>query len=85
MRGVNLSRTYTIMTGDATERVEIRRPSLDESQALLTAATATGSRVDDLSKAMGLTRLAQEQSRAGDTQAAEATMTRAQGLRGARR
>ena len=85
VQGVNLSRTYTIISGHDSRPVEVRLPILDESQTLLTAATAPNSRVDDLSKAMGLTRLSHEQRRAGNDTAADATMTRAQTLRSPRR
>jgi hypothetical protein len=85
IRGVNLSRTYVIISGHHAERVELRRPVMDESHTLLTAATAPNSRVDDLSKLMCLGRLAHEQRRLGDTQGADATATRMQGLRSTRR
>jgi len=58
---------------------------LDEANTLLTAATAPASRVDDLSKLLGLERFEGAQRKAGDTAGADATRNRAASLRSARR
>ena len=84
-RGVNLSRTYTILSGRGPKRAEVRHPVLDEANTLMTAAVAPASRVDDISKHQCLGRLEHAQRKAGDTAGAEATRNRRAALRSARR
>jgi hypothetical protein len=84
-RGVHLARTYTIISGRGPKLAEVRHPLLEEAHTLLTAATAPASRVDDLSKLLGLERFEGAQRKAGDTTGADATRSRAASLRSARR
>jgi hypothetical protein len=83
--GVNASRNFTTIDDRRHGRARVRKAALGDSKTMLTAATASSSRVDDLSKLMVLHRLEQAQLRDGDTQAAEATKAQARDLRGARR
>jgi hypothetical protein len=84
-RGVNLSRNFVIIDKGRPETVEVRKPQLEQAEGLLTAATAGGTRVDDLSKAVFLLKLAGEQRKAGDEQSADATLNRAEAIRPKRR
>jgi len=83
--GVNASRTFKTIDDRQPERVKVRHANLGEAKTMLAAATAPGSRVDDLSKLMVLNRLEQAQRRGDDTAAAEATKAQAAALRAARR
>lgn len=83
VRGVNFARTNVIFGGSG--RVEVRHALLEEANAMLTAATAPASRVDDLSKLLVLGRLEQAQRKAGDSAAADTTRNRKRGLSGSRR
>jgi len=83
-RGVNLARTFVIVDDAAPGRAEVRPPKLDAAEGLLNAATASNSRIDDLSKAQFLTKLAGEQRRNGDEDAANATLNRADAIQAKR-
>lgn len=80
-RGVNLSRTFVIVDETRPERAEVRQPSLEGAEALLTAATARDSRVDDISKVSFLKKLAAAQTKSGDEESAAATLNRAEDIR----
>lgn len=83
--GVNASRTFKTIDDRQPNRVQVRKANLTEAQTMLTAATATGSRVDDLSKLMVLHRLEQSQRRGGNAKAADTIKTQAETLRSTRR
>lgn len=80
-RGVNAARTFVIVDDGRPNRVEVRKPDFGTAETLLAAATASDSRIDDISKAAFLNRLAREQDRTGDKDAAKATAARAEAIR----
>lgn len=80
-RGVNLARTFVIVDDTRPNLAEVRPPKLDDSEGLLNAATAKNSRIDDISKAVFLRKLAREQRKGGDEDAANATLNRADAIR----
>jgi hypothetical protein len=84
-QGVNASRTFTIIDDRHPNRARVRKAALGDARTMLTAATGSGSRVDDLSKLMALQRLERAQRRSGDAKGADATKGRAGAMRGARR
>lgn len=81
VRGVNAARTFIIVDDEAEDRVVVRQPDLAAAEDLLTAATAPSSRIDDLSKAEFLVKLAAEQKAAGDEKSAKATESKAAAIR----
>lgn len=58
VKGVNAARTFKTIDRTAPGRLRVRSPNLTEARALLTAAAASTSCVDDRIKARGLDRLA---------------------------
>jgi len=80
-KGVNAARTFVTVDAATPEEANIRPPELSTAEALLTAATAGDSRIDDLSKAEFLQKLATEQRRAGDDQGADASAMKAAAIR----
>jgi hypothetical protein len=81
VRGVNAARTFIIVDDAVQDRAVVRQPDLAAAADLLTAATAPSSRIDDLSKAEFLVKLAAEQKAAGDEKSAEATESKAAAIR----
>jgi hypothetical protein len=57
-RGVHLARTFVIIDDSKPGRVDVRKPQIEQAQGLLDQATAGDSRVDDISKASFLKKLA---------------------------
>lgn len=84
-RGVNLSRTFVTLDTSKPEAAEVRPAQLSQAEGLLNAATASGSRVDDLSKAVFMLKLAHEQRKAGDEAGASTSLNRAEAIRPKRR
>ena len=84
-RGVNLARTFVTVDDSAPNRAAVRKPELDTAKDLIAAATAADSRIDDLSKASFLGKLARGQEKAGDDTGATATLRKAEALRQPRR
>jgi hypothetical protein len=80
-RGVNLARTFVIADATKPNRAEVRQPQIQEAQDLLATATASDSRLDDLSKVSFLKKLAHAQKRAGDEVASNTTLSKAETLR----
>lgn len=83
-RGANLARTFVIVDDSKPKRAEVRKPQIAQAQELLNAATANDSRIDDISKASFLKKLARAQARAGDDAGSKATLGKAQAIRPAR-
>ena len=83
--GLNASRTFVTIDDQKPKRVKVRKAALSEAQGMLAAATQPSSRVDDISKLMILGRLERAQRRQNQTQAADATLTRIQAIKGTRR
>jgi hypothetical protein len=81
VRGVNLARTFVTVDDSAPNRAQVRKPDLGAAQSLLAAATAPDSRIDDLSKASFLGKLARGQEKAGDDAGATATLNKAEAIR----
>ncbi len=73
-KGSNAGRTFKTISKERDSRMEVRPARLAEAQALLAAATAPASRVDDLSKMQSLEKLATVQRIGGDDGAANATL-----------
>jgi hypothetical protein len=80
-RGVNLARTFVTVDKTTARRAEVRKPQIDQAQGLLDAATADASRIDVVSKASFLKKLARAQARAGDEAGSTETLNKAQALR----
>lgn len=85
VKGVNAARTFKTIDSTAPGRLEVRKPDLQAAQTLLSAVTAETTRLDDISKAQGLERLATAQRASGDTAAATQTQRSAGRLRGGAR
>lgn len=81
VKGINLARTFKTIDSTVVRRLRVRKPDLSNAQTMLTAATAATSRIDDLSKAQGLDRLAAAQHASGDTVAATQTRQASRNLR----
>jgi hypothetical protein len=83
VKGVNAARTFkTLLRAESGQlELQVRDPELTNAQVLLSAATGVKSRVDNLSKAQGLDRLAVAQVGAGDTAAASQTRQSSHQLR----
>ncbi len=79
--GVNAARTFKTIDNTAPNRVQVRQPDLAAAASLLGAAADNASRLDNLSKAQGLERLAQAQAAIGDNTAATQTRQSSQSLR----
>ncbi len=80
-RGVNEARSFVTINADATTGFEQRSADLSHANKLLNAATAENSRVDDLSKAVFLRKLAKAQVREGDDAAATTSLNKAEAIR----
>lgn len=80
-RGVHLARTFVTIDPSKPGGVEVRQPQISASQELLEAATASDSRIDELSKTSFLKKLARAQLRAGDEVGSNQTLSRAETLR----
>ncbi len=83
-RGVNLSRTFVTVDDRAPNKAQVRRPALDEAESLIAAATTSDSRLDDISKATFLRKLAREHHRNDRPEAAAAALNRAEAIRPSR-
>jgi hypothetical protein len=79
-KGTNAARTFKTIDHAAPYRLRVRPADLDNADALLTAASKAG-RLDDISKAKGLERLAKAQALTGDSTLATQTRQVAQQLR----
>jgi hypothetical protein len=77
VRGVNAARTFVTVDKSQPNLAQVRQADLGAAASLLAAATDSDSRIDDLSKAQFLHKLAKAQLKAGDERAAAATATRA--------
>jgi hypothetical protein len=82
VKGFNLARTFKIIDHMAPGSLTVRKPDLQNAQSLLSAAAAAASRLDNISKAQALERLAAAQNAAGDTAAAGRAEQEATRLRG---
>lgn len=80
-RGVNLARTFVTVDESRPRRAEVRQSQVGAAQELLGAATAGGSRIDDISKTSFLKKLARAQLRAGDEAGSKTTLNRAEAIR----
>ena len=78
--GTNAARTFKTIDGAAANRLRVRKPDLAKAATLLTGA-AESARLDNLSKAQGLERLAKAHHAQGDSAAAAEVRQRSQALR----
>jgi hypothetical protein len=85
IHGVNAARTFKIIDNSAPGRLRVRKADLKTAQTLLAAATADATRLDNISKAQSLERLARAQHAHGDTTGAERNEQQAGQLRAAHR
>lgn len=85
VHGINAARTFKIIDDSAPGRLRVRKADLKTAQSLLAAAAADATRLDNISKAQGLERLAQAQHAHGDTHGAERNEHQAGQLRAAHR
>lgn len=85
VHGVNAARTFKTIDNAAPGRLRVRKADLKTAQTLLGAATGDATRIDNLTKAKGLERLAGAQHAHGDTTGAGLSEQQASQLRAAHR
>jgi hypothetical protein len=81
--GVNAARAFKTVDNSSPTRLQVREPDLGYANTLLSAAASSTSRLDDLSKAQGLDRLAIAQHACDQTEAAAKTSQESRKLRAA--
>ena len=85
VHGINAARTFKIVDSTAAGRLRVRKADLKTAQTLLAAATADTTRLDNITKAKGIERLARAQHAHGDTLAAGRSEQQAGQLRATHR
>lgn len=84
-KAFNAARAFKLVDDAATTRLSVRAPDIAKAQTLMTAVSAATTRLDDLSKAQGLDRLAVTLEVSGNSEGANQVRQTSHKLRAARR